>query len=383
MSKSKKKKRKYRKERYITERWSKKGTLSFQITIPVPGEDPYVKSICSSDYASEKMALDAACIIRNEKIFDIKNNRLIRHAPTIKELYKQKFELFPCSVKTKKKHDIFYDMAIKDLENKPIDKITAADIQKSVNKYAETHTHKYTAHTMSVWRQIFKAAQMNGINVSDKTLMISIPKQKTVTKSRDVRISKDNINKFLDALLKYHDYDDKGRYRSRSIWYMLQIMYYTGMRNAEVFALTRDAIDLEHDEIHITQAVGSNITDQAVIIPTKTDKSTRVIPIAPGLHKILESLMEWTDHEYLISDYSGKLYETDWVSNYIHLVSKECNIPFNAYRLRHLMSTDLISGKGDVRLAQDLLGHSNPEMTIEYARSSEDKLKEAISSRSL
>ena len=84
------------------------------------------------------------------------------------------------------------------------------------------------------------------------------------------------------------------------------------------------------------------------------------------------------ERKYLISDKDGSLYDIDFVSNYIHLVSKACGIPFNAYRLRHKFSSDLFAAKENPRVIQDLMGHASAEMSIEYARSSEEDKKKAI-----
>ena len=51
------------------------------------------------------------------------------------------------------------------------------------------------------------------------------------------------------------------------------------------------------------------------------------------------------------------------------------------YQLRHQFSTDLITNNVDIRTVMELMGHNNTDMTIDYARSSDDLKKEALENR--
>ena len=53
------------------------------------------------------------------------------------------------------------------------------------------------------------------------------------------------------------------------------------------------------------------------------------------------------------------------------------------YQLRHQFSTDLITNHVDVRTVMELMGHNNTNMTVEYARSSDDLKAEALKNRKL
>ena len=50
------------------------------------------------------------------------------------------------------------------------------------------------------------------------------------------------------------------------------------------------------------------------------------------------------------------------------------------YLMEHNFVTQLITNGVDVRTVQELMGHATPVTTVSYARSSDDKKKEAISS---
>ena len=81
------------------------------------------------------------------------------------------------------------------------------------------------------------------------------------------------------------------------------------MRNAEVFALRRENIDLTNNVIKVRAMVGSDKKELGVIVPVKTVRSIRDIPICAELKEILLNLMAWHQFDYLICDYNGKLYK--------------------------------------------------------------------------
>ena len=374
-----------KKEKYITEIQNKDGTTSFRVAIKyydLSGKRlTAVTTINSIDYPTMSDALLSACIERDKMLLDSHNRRLYAVYPTIEYLYEKVQTLFPGSLKTQRNHAHFYKYGIKLYETMTIDKVTAATVQESINKYAETHTTNQTSHLLSVWRMIFKSALLSGFEVTDKTQLVTIPKSKIVSKVKPVTISDHDLDLFCDALLNYHIYDEKGRYTTKSIWYLIQVLYYTGLRPAEAMALTRE--DIQNGRIVINKAVGSDLNKCGVIIPTKTKQSARSVPVALRLLPVLQDLKDFTDRDYLFTDYDGKLYEINYVSNLITIVSKSCGIKFNLYMLRHRFASDLVKEQTSPRVVQDLMGHANFSMSLDYARSSEEDRKDAVDKRKL
>ena len=189
-----------------------------------------------------------------------------------------------------------------------------------------------------------------------------------------------DYNDFIAVLNGLLTYGGAETYDHRGIWFMLQIMYYTGARPAEVLALTAD--DIADGYITISKAVGSTTKKKRQIVPPKTEASNRRIPVSPELAKILAQLKAWSRHEYLLADERGDLRDIDEVSNTIHLVARKHGVKFNAYMLRHLMSTELLH-RGDSVVARDLLGHTSFSLTLAYARSTDDQIRDAISHRTI
>lgn len=371
-----------RKERYIVERKGKKG-LSLQVFIPfsIDGKrSTFTKTIKVSKFSSPKVAMQYAMQIRDQALADIQAGALRSSMYSVRDLYEKKWDLFPMSINTREKQDTVFRHALEPYANKIISDVTPADIQESLNLYAQFHSSDSVQRLLTVWKQIYKAALFCGLNITDKTNMVTLPKSKVVKAPKDVSISLEDFGNFLKALGSYNAASGRP-YINTVTHFMLLIMFYTGCRPAEALALT--AADISDDFISINKAVGSTSKKKQVIVPTKTESSKRMIPVAQDLRPILHDLLKWSNHEYLLSDEKGNLYNIDKISGLIRAVSQKCGIPFNAYRLRHLLATDMVKNHVDTRTAQEILGHTSFSMTLSYARSDDDLKGQAIGGRHL
>lgn len=91
--------------------------------------------------------------------------------------------------------------------------------------------------------------------------------------------TKDEFAKFIDGL--------KDRPTSYAIF---MTMYYTGMREGELLALTPADIDLDKSTIRINKSY-QRLNKEDVITTPKTARSNRVITIPAGLYDCLRSYM--------------------------------------------------------------------------------------------
>ena len=147
------------------------------------------------------------------------------------------------------------------------------------------------------------------------------------------------------------------------------------MRPSEVYALEWDNIDRENKTIYVCQAIGSNHNEKPVIVKTKTQSSVRTIPYPDDLDEILNLLK---GEQYLFKRSNGEFLNGDFVSNTLYRLTGG---KLRRYMLRYQFSTDLILKKVEVRTIQKLMGHTNSNMTVNYARSNEKVKKTAISGR--
>jgi len=370
------------KEKYISKRFTKKGTPYFQVFIRSKNQS-ITKVIPITDYPSEKEALMVARAFRQDTLEAIHNGLKFTDIPTADKLFDRKFDIFAVNFKTKKNHTSIYNIGKQDLGNKKITDITLAELQSNINKYAETHSAKMISHYISIWKQIYKTAQMDNIAVKDITILLKTPKSRKITKSKPVDLSDDDFDKFLDAVKRYNAIHKDGAYNSDIVIHLLLTMYYTGIRPAECLALTEKDIDFENNTITINKIVGSSTTEKGVLTPPKNENAKRIIPLSKELKTILGAFLcaRKQNKNYtgiLFTDKEGNLLDIDYLSNYIRLVSRQCGIPFNMYMLRHKFSTELFKAGENPRVIQDLMGHGSQSMSLYYARSNKEDRENAV-----
>lgn len=378
-----------KKEKYIIERKNKRNHY-LQVYInfkDISGSKQiYSRNINVAEYISPKDAMQAAIIIRDNALREINTGTLIKYVPTVGELYRQTKNLFNISVKTWKRHETTFKNSIKKYENREITSIKPIDVQESINESINNYSLEATQRVLSLWRQIYKAAAMNDILVADKTVAVTIPKSKAPAKQqKKVLISDEDFKQFIEYLEETSKYvrDSIGRFRRIRIIYMLKIMFFTGIRPSECFALTKSDINLITDEITINKAIGSTSAKTRQVISTKTTQSIRTVPISDNLKPLLLKMFDEIKEEHLFYDYDGLPFETSFISQFISRTSNRIGIKFNMYMLRHRMATDLIQSNTSARTVQDILGHASYKQSVGYARSSDEDRKTAIDNRKL
>ena len=340
----------------------------------------FTQTVKISEYGSEQAALVVAQRFRNEALKDIQAGRLRTIYPTVRDLYEKKFLLMPLAISTKDKQNSIFIPSAGTLLNKPINKISAADIQASVNVYAETHTDDSVQRLVSIWRQIYRVCQILDYQITDQTNAVVTPKSTVIRKRRDVTMQAGELQIVLDALLAYNARGGSEAYECRAIWFLLQIMYYTGCRPAEALALRRS--DIHANYIQISKQIGSTSKEYLQEVTTKTVGSQRRLPIPPSLQPILDQLLIWSKHDLLLAKVNGAPQNISDIDNIIHEINLKTGLNFFPYKLRHQMSTDLMH-RGDSVVARDLLGHTSSAMTLDYARSTDDQIYEAVKNRTL
>lgn len=368
-------------EKYIKLRKTAAGSEYYQITIR-KYDQSFSKNINVKDFDSKKQALAFAVQLRDETLTKMQAGFTVSNFKTVQQLFDKSFEIKPVSIKTKKKHLIFYNAAIAPYGDVEINKITAADIQKSLNQYAKNQTKEQTERLLSVWRRIYDTAAMLEINIPDRTKAVSIPLQCKAEKKRETVINWHDFDLFIDTLLAYNIASKIGDYYAHSVYYGCMIMAYCGLRPAETFALTAGDIDLIAGKITVNKAVRSTETEINQIGKTKTPQSVRRVPIPADLRPILiECLNRERKTDFLMTDIRGNLLDIDRTCTYIRNVRKKAGVNFTMYQLRHAFSTDLFKDGVSPAAIRDLMGHQGAAMSLDYASSSESDRETAIDNR--
>lgn len=161
--------------------------------------------------------------------------------------------------------------------------------------------------------------------------------------------------------------DFKG-YRDKLV---LELLYHTGIREAELLGLKEEHINFVRQEIKVHGKGGKD----------------RIIPISPTLKHLLEEYIQYRkstfpnlSHNYLITTNKGKpaypmlIYRI--VRKYLSLASSaERKSP---HTLRHTFATHMLNKGANLNAIKELLGHSNLKATQIYTHNSLQKLKEVF-----
>lgn len=194
------------------------------------------------------------------------------------------------------------------------------------------------------------------VNPVDKVLK---PK---ISKSLPVFVENDKLNNFLNSF----DFgDDFSGIRDRLI---LEILFQTGMRRAELLGLKLESVSFDQNQIKVLG---------------KRNKE-RLIPISPSLSELFKtyitirntSFPEIDSSVLVLTDKAKPAYPKmiyNIVNNYLgYVTSLEKKSP---HVLRHSFATHLLNNGADLNAIKELLGHSSLAATQVYTHNSFEKLK--------
>ena len=161
----------------------------------------------------------------------------------------------------------------------------------------------------------------------------------------------------------------------------------TGLRIGELLALEIDDVELPRGIIKIQRSVSRGQVDV-----TKTEGSTRQVPIPPVLREVLtvhlngasllaKNRKEGLEANWLFPSEAGTpLSDRNLINRHIYPVSKKLGIPhFSWHSLRHTFST-LGGNEGTIPtlVMKQLLGHSKLSTTQKYMHELEGQQREAM-----
>lgn len=298
---------------------------------------------------------------------------------TVSGIYEMSKKYILISAKTVERHQHFYDYAIgKKYGDRDIHSITTADIQECLNQLQTEKSDDYINRVLSIWRRIYKTCSILDLNIPDRTLAVVVPKSKKPTKAKRQPLTQETLEAVIKCLQPDpFRQDERYQYERGRIVYLIWLLYYTGMRPAEALALKLEDVDIDNKEIHVYKAVGSTKDATTQIIQAKTAASVRNVYLNDLTLEICTDLIKSRRSEYLFARYDGSLWDIDQLTDLIHQLTKKDGIDFRLYDLRHDFATRMLE-KESPAVVRDLMGHTNFNMSIAYARSSASTLANAM-----
>ena len=115
-------------------------------------------------------------------------------------------------------------------------------------------------------------------------------------------------------------------------------------------------------------------------------KKTRLIPIAEEVSMFLKQMIkkcpfEFDENNFIFVGIRGKKLKAEIIQKEIRRLRNSFMLPDNTtpHSLRHTFATELLENMVDLRVIQEILGHSSLSTTQKYTKVSSDRLKDVIS----
>ena len=238
--------------------------------------------------------------------------------------------------------------------------VTSHDIRAWVVSMLDSGYSAVSVHRkISCLRVFYRYLRKEGIVKSDPLEKVSLPKRK---KSLPVFVEEAALNELLD---NYSFGDGLAGIRNRTI---IEMLYLTGMRRAELIGLRNRDVDLAEGSIKVTG---------------KRNKQ-RIIPVVKSFSERLREYTSLRDKDgkaaidgwFFVTDSGNKLYDKyvyNTVNRYLAMVTTiEKKSP---HILRHTFATHMLNRGADLNSIKELLGHANLSATQIYTHNTFEKLK--------
>lgn len=173
----------------------------------------------------------------------------------------------------------------------------------------------------------------------------------------------------VETLFQHVEFPDDWQGKTDRL--LLQLLYHTGMRRAELIGLRESHIDVHYGQIKVLG---------------KGDKE-RIIPVSAGLMADMseyisqkQSSVPAADREFLLTRPNGRKLTPEYVYTTVtrYLSAVTTLDKKSPHILRHTFATHLTNSGADLNAVKELLGHSSLAATQVYTHNSIEKLKEVF-----
>lgn len=178
----------------------------------------------------------------------------------------------------------------------------------------------------------------------------------------------------------------------------IYILFKTGLRISEFCGLTRSDIDFKEHTLNINHQLQRTREGQYIIVPTKTNAGTRILPIKKDVEECFRTILEKRvapQTEPMVDGHIGFLYldknnmpmiSMHWEKYFQHIVQKYNKIykiqmpKVTPHVCRHTYCTNMAKSGISAKTLQYLMGHSDIQITLNvYTHIGFDHAKEELS----
>ena len=232
--------------------------------------------------------------------------------------------------------------------------------------YKKTTIARKTASIRTFYKFLFRERYID----SNPAISLSAPKR---PKSLPKFLTTDEIEKILNNV----KIETPAGFRNRVI---LELLWATGMRISELSNLNFGDLNLEENEIRV---FGKGAKERIVLISDRAKQYLiQYINTARGLLAPGYDIGEINDNSPLFINNTGFRLQNKTIRNAINEVVEKIELPkkVTPHVFRHSFATHLIENGADLRVVQELLGHSGISNTQIYTHISMKHMQDVYDS---
>lgn len=229
--------------------------------------------------------------------------------------------------------------------------------------YKKTTILRKIASIRGFYKYLYREKYID-INPADS--LIAPKKGKSLPKF----LTDDEMEKILDNV----EISTPAGFRNRAI---LELLWATGMRVSELSGLNFENLELESNEIRV---FGKGAKERIVLISNRAKKYLEQYiktarPLVIGINGIKPNE---EDTSPVFINNTGYRLQTKTIRNVINQVVEKIQLPKHVtpHMFRHSFATRLIENGADLRIVQELLGHTSISNTQIYTHVSTQHLKD-------
>ena len=372
-----------KKNEYITEIKYPSGYTVYKIRLHYLDENGIRKEIAMTfnekTYGTKQKALEQAKKELAIKKASIHNETIIKEKSyTLKDVFELTLIQKNVRLSTKDHWEKYYNkyIASKINEKRKFKSIKYFEIQDTLNVLSDCCTNDTINRVSGLWKRLYDVAIRNDIVIKDESRKIEKPQSELIETKREKTTSAEEIDEIIHNIKIKSKSDNRNAFLMRKA---IRILYYTGMRTQEVFAIKKSNLSFidGHYYYLINESLGTSTKEKDVIRQTKTYASIRTIPLNDELKTDIEELMKNSESDYLFIGNNGKFLFGENTIQYVNRY-KPKDSTFTLYVCRNNFHTILETNGIDLRTIDELVGHKTQNTTISYVRSNNELKWKAI-----
>lgn len=259
------------------------------------------------------------------------------------------------SYSAKNQYRIIGNMVKKYFDDTKLADIKRSDYQAFINWYGANHARKSVTKLNGALKNCVSYAIDDDIITKDFTHNVEIAFDKTKKVHVEYLTAKE-LNALKTAVMDKLDHHNTSRY-------MILLAIFTGMRKAEIQALTWKDIDFLHSTIRVNKSWDEK---KKAFKSTKTESSNRTIKVNRQLLNHLADLKA-NNSVMVFQNVLGTIPTSNALNKCLRSIMKSAGIEkqgFHFHSLRHVHVAYLLSNGVDIYAISKRLGHSNITVTL-------------------